>query len=72
MGIEKEHQGKKSFLTICVHVLHVLREHMGEQEQDKKGKGEQEKKGRGRKKQMEANKKEQSEIALERKRKKDK
>lgn len=32
MGIEKEHrQKKKSFSTICARVLHVLREHMGEQ-----------------------------------------
>lgn len=72
MGIEKEHQEKKSFLTICAHVLHVLREHMGEREQDKKDKGEQEKKGRGRKKQTEAKKKEQSKMALKRKRRKDK
>jgi len=71
MGIEKEHQGKKKcFSTICAHVLHVLREHMGEQEQDKKGKGEQEKKGRGRKKQTEAKKKEQSKMALKKKKEK--
>lgn len=48
----------------------MLREHMGEQEQDKKGKGELEKKGRGRKKQTKAKEKEQSKTVLKRKRRK--